>query len=240
MRISSGARDLRTHGPQETRQYAIQNAPGQKPRSWFVSAVPRGGALLGLLCGALLAAGCQSPGPAYLPAAQLSSPPAALHLSPGDLVRVTFPGAPDLNTVQKIRPDGRISLPLVGEVTAAGRHPADLQEEISELYQPHLQLKEVFVSLESLSVPVYVTGAVLRPGKILAERPLTALEAVMEAGGFDPNRANLRRVTVIRHQGDRMENYRLNLRRALSGETTDPFILQPNDIIYIPERTVWF
>ena len=166
--------------------------------------------------------------------------PAAFTLREGDILRISFPGSPNLNNVQPIRPDGKINLPLVGEVQAAGMTPSALQQKLMDLYAPQLTTKEVTVEVQSFAFPVYVTGAVLRPGKISTDHPLTALEAVMEAGGPDYNRANLKNVKVIRQEGDRTKNYILDLKRVMEGKTAEPFYLKPADIIYVPEKFSWF
>lgn len=163
-------------------------------------------------------------------------------LREGDFVRATFPGAPNLNTAQPvlIKRDGRISMQLVGEVQAAGLTVKQLEDELLKLYGPQLQTKQVTVSVESSTFPVYVTGAVLRPGKIMPDRPMTALEAVMEAGGFDYAKANQKGVTVIRHENGRVDHFKVNLKAALKGQETEPFSLKPGDIVYVPERFSWF
>ena len=164
----------------------------------------------------------------------------SLVLREGDAVRITFPGAPNLNALQPIRRDGKISLQLVGEVQAAGKTPSALEKELIDLYGPQLQVKEISVNIESSAFPVYVTGAVLRPGKILSDRPMNALEAIMEAGGFDYTKANLKTVRVIRNNDGRIEHYQLNLREVINGKKSDMFDLKPSDIIYVPERFTWF
>jgi polysaccharide export outer membrane protein len=166
--------------------------------------------------------------------------PEKLILREGDTVRVSFPGAPNLNAVQSIRRDGKISLQLVGEVAAAGMTPSDLEKKLLELYGPQLQTKEVTVALESIAFPVYVSGAVLRPGKIISDRPLTALEAIMEAGGFNYSRANLKNVRVIRQENGRTVHFNMNLKPLMSGKPGESFTLKPSDIIYVPERFSWF
>lgn len=173
-------------------------------------------------------------------AAAVIQPATGLSLREGDVLRVSFPGAPDLNTTQPIRRDGVITLPMVGEVKAAGLTPADLQKELVRLYSPKLVSKEVNVSLESSTFPVFVTGAVLRPGRLSADRPLTALEAIMEAGGFDYTRANLKAVRIIRREQERLVNYTVNLKVVLQGRQNDPFVLKPMDIVYVPEKFSWF
>lgn len=164
----------------------------------------------------------------------------AITLEAGDVVQITFPGAPNLNTTQQIRRDGKISLNLVGEVTAAGLTPSELEKKLVDLYSSQLVDKQVNVTVTSSTFPIYVTGAVIRPGKIMSDRPISALEAVMEAGGPDYTRANLKTVKVIRNENGRMEHFQLNLKTSLQGHESQPFYLKPSDIVYVPERFTWF
>jgi protein involved in polysaccharide export with SLBB domain len=69
---------------------------------------------------------------------------------------------------------------------------------------------------------------------------MTALEAIMEAGGFDYEKANLRNVRVIRLENGVSKNYTLNLKTALNGEEDKPFYLEPSDIVFVPEKFSWF
>jgi len=161
-------------------------------------------------------------------------------LHEGDSVRVSFPGAPNLNTLQQIRRDGRITLPLIGEFKASDLTPPEMEKELVKLYGPQLQTKEVTVAVESSAFVVYVTGAVLRPGRVVSDRPMTALEAIMEAGGFDYTKANMKKVVVIRHENGRTEHQILNLRKVLHGQQDQPFSLKRSDIVFVPERFAWF
>lgn len=174
-------------------------------------------------------------------AAPATNNPEAYILREGDILKISFPGSPNLNSQHQIRTDGKITLPLVGEVDAAGLTPDALQKRLMNLYAPQLSPNEVTVEVQSSSFPVYVTGAVLRPGKILSDHPITALEAIMEAGGFDYTKANLKNVTIIRQ--DRYlgsKKYILNLKQVMEGKTTEPFYLKPANIIYVPEKFSWF
>ena len=175
-------------------------------------------------------------------AAQAHSAPASdsLLLREGDTVRLIFPGAPNLNAVQAIRRDGKLALALVGEVQAAGLTPSDLEKKLLELYGPQLQTKELTVTLESSAFTVYVTGAILKPGRVVSDHPLTALEAISEAGGFDMNKADLTKIRVLRNDGKKTEYFSLNLKAYIAGKNTYIFHLKPSDIIFVPERFVWF
>ena len=180
-----------------------------------------------------------------IPEAVLAPPPATVNdtsftLREGDILKITFPGSPNLNTTQQIRTDGKVQLLLVGEVSAAGMTPVDLQKKLMDLYAPQLTSKEVIVEVLNSSFPVYITGAVLRPGRISSDHPITALEAIMEAGGFDYTKANLKDVVVIRQEGNQTRNYTLNLKLIMDGKSSDPFYLKPADIIYVPEKFSWF
>src|SRR4029450_11761763 len=104
-------------------------------------------------------------------------------LASGDVVKLTFSSAPELNQSQKIRTDGKLSLPLVGEVDAGGKTVGQLQAELIELYKSQLKTPEVTVSLETSVNTVTVSGAVNKPSRIAFERPTTVFQAIMEAGG---------------------------------------------------------
>lgn len=174
--------------------------------------------------------------PPPVPAEAYQSKPSA-NLAPGDEINVSFSGAPELNTTQKIQPNGKVSLPTIGDVTAAGRSINSLQSTLTSMYQPHLQDPTVLVSLETAAAGVYVGGEVLRPGKIPLDRPMTALEAVMEAGGFSKF-ANPKQVIVIRKQSGRQQRYVLNMNDALAGYETSPFYVRPFDVIYV-KQSAW-
>ena len=206
--------------------------------------------LLASLLGLVLLAGCSSSNmrmagggvPATVAAeaaAQYAQGPSTT-LREGDVIKLTFPTASNLDTQLQIRRDGKIALPIVGEVKAAGMEPVELERQLMELYSTELVSGEVFVSVVSSSYPIFVTGAVVRPGKIEADRPMTALEAIMEAGGFELTKANGEQVVIVRHGDNGVRNFTLNLRDVLEGRSREAFYLQPSDIVYVPERFAWF
>jgi protein involved in polysaccharide export with SLBB domain len=82
-------------------------------------------------------------------------------LQEGDEVHIGFPGVAALDVVQRVRHDGRISVPLAGEVMAEGRTPTELEGELLRLCGPQLVTKEVRVSVVAASYPIFVSGAVL-------------------------------------------------------------------------------
>jgi protein involved in polysaccharide export with SLBB domain len=194
------------------------------------------------LVAAGMVAGCktQTISPTDALKAQAAKTNELMNLREGDVLKISFPGSPSLDKTVTIRRDGKISLDLVGDVDAAGTTPSALEQKLVDLYAPQLSSKQVTVEVVSSSLTVYVTGMVLRPGKILSDHPITALEAVMEAGGFDYTKANPKNVVVIRREGNAMKNYKVNLKAALQGKQNEPFYLKPDDIVYVPERFSMF
>lgn len=184
-----------------------------------------------------VSAGCQNTAPsAPIPAEAAASRPSGT-LAPGDEIVVTFSSAPELNTKQKIQANGKVSLPTIGDVSASGRSITSFQSQLVSMYQPHLQDPNVVVSLVSASAGVYVSGEVMRPGKIPLDRPMTALEAVMEAGGFTKF-ANPKQVIVVRNEKGRNQRYVLNMNDALNGMDSRPFYVRPFDVLYV-RQSAW-
>jgi len=85
-----------------------------------------------------------------------------------------------------------------------------------------------------------VTGAVLRPGKLVSERVETPLEAVIEAG-IEQGKSNLKKIVIIRENDNgKTEHFNLNLEDVMRGKPTVPFTLKSNDKIFVPEKFSWF
>ena len=163
-----------------------------------------------------------------------------LTLKEGDVLKISFPSVPNMDTQQQIRPDGRLSLPIIGEIVVAGKSTDALAKELVELYSTKIVSKEVMVTLVSSSFSVYVTGAVLRPGKIIADRRISAFDAIMESGGFDKAKADLTAVVVVRQENGQSRKFSLNLQKILEGVQVPPFYLKPFDTVYVPEKFSWF
>lgn len=196
--------------------------------------------LLAAACAALLAASCATPPPAAPAPTPLTAAEPVQLLSPGDTVRIAFVASPNLDTTQQIRRDGRLNLPMIGEIRAAGLTPTSFESELRRLYADQLRTNDVTVTVASSSFTVFVTGAVIRPGRLNPDRAITALDAVMQAGGFDPAKADLRRVLVIRNRNGHVERTQIDLRALLDGENRTPLYLESYDIVHVPERLVWF
>jgi polysaccharide biosynthesis/export protein len=174
--------------------------------------------------------GCQTP---TQPIPEQMAAPRTVTLIPGDVVKLTFSGAPELNQSQKIRADGKINLPLIGEVDAAGKGIASLQNELSFRYKPQLQNATVVVTLESSVTQVVVSGAVTKPAKLSFDRPTTVFQAIMEAGGVTEY-GSLGRVYLIRLINGEQHTQALDLRSTISGSSSRALYVRDGDVIYVP------
>lgn len=160
-------------------------------------------------------------------------------LSPGDVLDIKFFYVPELNESEAIRPDGKIALQLIGEVDAQGKTPEDLRKLLYSLYTPHLKKPDVTVIVRSFQGQrVYVGGEVNSPGMLPMPGPITALEAIMQAGGFNMRSAEAGNVVIIRHRGGLRYGASLDLRQAIKGDPSDPFYLEPLDIVFVPRTRI--
>lgn len=149
-------------------------------------------------------------------------------LSSGDVVRLNFRKLPELNQTQRIRSDGKVNLLQVGTVRAAGKSLDALHSELASSYELKTP-SDLTVSLDASYISVYVTGAVLRPGKVTLERPMTVLEVIMECGGYDRESANLKRVTLTRLVNGKYVTASMDMR-----DRPDAVYVQPYDMIEVP------
>jgi protein involved in polysaccharide export with SLBB domain len=193
------------------------------------------------LAAAMFFSGACNVAPKALPATQ-AAPVAQdkLTLRPGDKVEIKFYSAPELNDSQQIRPDGKITLQIVGDIQAAGRSPGELSTDLQTAFTNQLKYPQVTVIVrEMYQRRVYITGEVERPGLVELPGDMSVLEAVMASGGFNMTTAEISSVIVMRHDsaGNRV-GYKVDLRDAIAGGTTPNFMLAPQDIIFVPRAPI--
>jgi polysaccharide biosynthesis/export protein len=160
-----------------------------------------------------------------------------------DIVQVSVWRNPELGITVPVRPDGKISVPLVGDVSAGGRTPGEVSKEIQERLSAFVRDPQVAVILTDLRSHEYlsrvrVTGAVRQPISIPFRQGMTVLDAVLAAGGVTefaaPARSDLYRKT-----GDSTRSYAVRLDHILEdGDLTTNFKVAPGDVITVPERTL--
>lgn len=175
--------------------------------------------------------------PATQPAtpAVAAEPPTYL-IGAGDVLQVDVWKEPDAsNAAAVVRPDGKISLPMVGEVQAAGLAPSDLQQTLSEKFGELIRGARVSVIVREInSQRLYILGEVRREGPVSFIAPLTVLQALAEAGGLTPY-AKRKRIYVLRMSNGRQVTLPFDYEAAVRGENkqNNPVLL-PGDTVVVP------
>ncbi len=176
-----------------------------------------------------------------VPSPVTASPVDAYKIGVDDIVQVTVWRNPELGITVPVRPDGMISVPLIGDVAAGGLTPTQVAESIQEQLGAYVRDPQVAVILTDLRSHEYlsrvrVTGAVRQPVSIPYRPGMTVLDAVLAAGGVTefaaPGRSNL-----YRKKGGVTTQYSVKLDRILNrGDLSTNFDVAPGDVITIPER----
>lgn len=154
---------------------------------------------------------------------------------PGDELDIQTPTAPELNRAVRVGPDGRITMPLIGQVMAADRSLPELEASLSRAYASQLRNPLVEVTLTQAGpLKVWVDGEVRTPGVYDMPGDIEAWQAVIMAGGFLPTARRSQVALVRRGPG----NVRMMRVVDLSGPRTEAVALRRSDILYAPRTTL--
>jgi len=189
----------------------------------------------------LILLGCESTGEVPM----LADPPSAVEkeyrIGADDRVQVTVWRNPELSTAGPVRPDGKITVPLIGDVDAGGRTPAEVAEQIKKQLSTYIRDPNVAVIITELRSHEYlsrvrVTGAVRTPRSFPYRQGMTVLDAVLEAGGINdfaaPNRTKL-----YRKAKEKVDVFDIELGNILNkGQLQTNLPLWPGDVLTVPER----
>lgn len=161
-------------------------------------------------------------------------------LSPGDVIELKFVHNPELNQEVRIRPDGRISMPLVGEMLVARTTIAQLTTRLATAYEEILRTPAVMIQVrEFANRRVFVGGEVNRPGMLPMFGRQTALGAVMEAGGFRATAARDEVIVVRQTLDDQPRLLRLSMKNDNDRPSeASNFTLQPLDVVLVNESGI--
>jgi polysaccharide export outer membrane protein len=133
-----------------------------------------------------------------------------------------------------VRPDGMISLPLLGDIKASGKTPMKLAKEIEEQLKKFVQDPNVTVSLNQMnSKKIYFMGEIGKQGPILMTPGMTLLEAIGTAGGLTPF-ANAKKIYILRNVGGKLQKIPVQYKQALKGDLSLNLALNPGDTIVVP------
>lgn len=206
---------------------SLRVTPGKRARRIWL------GPSLGLAI-AVLASGCIAR-PVPPPAAV---PPATYQVGAPDELLVSILPEPTIEREVVVRPDGRISVDLIGDVLASGRTTEQLAEDIREKISRFKRDAVVTVSVtSSRSSTITIFGQVQSPGSMVLDRETRLAEAIGSAGGTNLF-ASMGRVRVIRSTPDETRILRVNLRDIQYGDQSTNFMLQDGDIVVVPPNAI--
>jgi len=155
-------------------------------------------------------------------------------IGPEDVLDISVWKNPELSRTVPVRPDGKVSLPLVNDIHAGGLTPTALREELTKRLSEYVPSPEVAVIVREVhSAKVSVMGAVRTPGRYDVRSPATVLELIALAQGFT-DFASRDRIVVLRQNGDTPTRIPFNYRKIADGTEQENFFVQPGDIIVVP------
>jgi polysaccharide biosynthesis/export protein len=165
--------------------------------------------------------------------AKLTSP--LYIIQPNDVLQIFVYKEPNLSGKVTVRPDGRISFPLIQDLQAEGLNPGQLKNKIEEALKEYLDAPNVTVIVEAiLSYRVFVTGKVGKPGMISSEKPINVLQALSLAGGFQEF-ANQAETVIIRNSGEESTLFRFNYPEVIKGKNfSQNMPLKSGDVVVVP------
>lgn len=199
-----------------------------------------------LACSMALTAGCTTvqypaaplPERAQEPAYYVPQIEPDYRLQVGDTLAIRSYFDAQLNQEVVVRPDGRISVLLLGELAAAGQTPEELAAKIREPYRRLVGNTDLTVAVtRSAGMSVYLSGEIRTPSLLQMDGDLTLLQAVARTGGLLPS-ANSGNVLLIRNKGDgTLSVGKVDLDRILRNEAPDVF-LQRRDVVFVPKSEI--
>jgi polysaccharide export outer membrane protein len=153
-----------------------------------------------------------------------------------DVLGVLFWRETDISGDVAVRPDGRITIPLIGDLVAAGVTPAALRDQIQTAASKFLTDPNVTVVVRQInSRKVFITGQVQRPGSYPLTGPRTVMQLISLAGGVTPY-AELERISILRQEEGKTRSFNFNYKDVAKGKKVEQNIqLQSGDTIVVPE-----
>lgn len=156
-------------------------------------------------------------------------------IGPMDVLRIDVWKEPDISRLAPVRPDGKISLPLLNDIQAAGLTPAELSKQIASGLKAFITNPQVTVGVAEInSRRVYVTGEVTHPGSLAMLPNMTVLQALSSAGGFTQF-AKLKSIYVLRSENGKKVKYPFDYKDVVAGRKEGQDIeLKSGDVIVVP------
>jgi polysaccharide biosynthesis/export protein len=156
-------------------------------------------------------------------------------VGPGDMIDISVWKEPEVSSTIVIRPDGKISIPLINDLVVSGKTPMEMQALIAEKLSPFIKSPNVTVTVKEVrSKKVYVLGQVNKSGSFDIPRPTTVLQILTEAGGLQPF-AKQKSIYVLRNEGGAERRLAFNYKDVVKGKKIEQnIVLLPGDTVVVP------
>jgi polysaccharide biosynthesis/export protein len=155
-------------------------------------------------------------------------------LAPGDKLRIDVYKDEQLSQSVQIRPDGKITMPLVGDVAATGLTPLELRDRLTTSMSEYVNKPVITVVVVEATAPTaYVVGEVNRPGSVIVQGNMTILQAIAMVGGLK-DFADEKNIRILRKNGTGLQTLGFDYKAAMRG-TGDTVYLMPGDTIVVPD-----
>jgi polysaccharide biosynthesis/export protein len=167
----------------------------------------------------------------------LQTPSPTYHVGQGDVIELNFPFTPEFNQTVTVRPDGFVTLQVLGDVKVLGLTTRDVKTMLESQYSVALKDPVITVNLKEFEKPSFTaSGEVQRPGKYEMKDGLTLTQAVAVAGGFTGDAKNTQILLFRRASDQWVEVKTLDMKKLVKGELKEDFEVRSGDMIYIPKR----
>jgi polysaccharide export outer membrane protein len=187
---------------------------------------------------AAVAAPAVTAAPAVPGAVPLPSVDASYIIGPGDVLQVFVWRQPELSVSVPVRPDGKVSTPLVEDLVAVGKTSSELAREIERVLSEYVRSPQVNVIVSqpiSIYSQVRIIGQVAKPQALPYREGITALDAVLAVGGLAPFAAG-NRAKIVRAENGKQREIKIKLDDLVNkGDMRQNFALKPGDVLVIPE-----
>jgi polysaccharide export outer membrane protein len=155
-------------------------------------------------------------------------------IGPDDSLAITVWKEPSLSGTIPVRPDGMISIALIGDLRAAGRTPMQLADDITVKLKKYIQDPNVsVVVMADSSQRIFLIGEVGHVGPVPMTPGMTPLQAIAAGGGLSAF-ANSKKIYILRNEGGKQQKIPFNYKQALKGESSQDVTLKPGDTIVVP------
>lgn len=156
-------------------------------------------------------------------------------IGPEDMLSIVYWKDKDMSADAQVRPDGRIALPLINEVQAAGLTPEQLREKLTEESKKYMEDASITVVVRQInSRKAFITGEIYKPGPYPLTSPTTVIQLIAMAGGLREY-ANAKKIVIMRSENGKQKSLPFNYKDVAEGKNLQQNIeLKPGDTVIVP------